>query len=82
MESSNTAFSVLQSAGPMPLRELNLRASGTPSEILEELQVLVQEGLVEVVNGRLPDAPDELSNEKSEVRLTRTGTRRALRAIA
>lgn len=64
------------------MRELNLRASGTPSEILEELQVLVQEGLVEVVNGRLPDAPDELSNEKSEVRLTRTGTRRALRAIA
>jgi hypothetical protein len=69
---------LLTSAGPLPLAELSMRSGGSPAWLLEELKLLVGQGLIEVEGG-IPDKAEDLRGDRRRVRLTIRGTRRAFR---
>ena len=79
---------ILQSTGPVALNELIMRTHAGQSpeelgELVEQLKVLVNAGLVTVSGLRLADSskmtPDDLTNSSDAiVEVSRAGLRRAL----
>jgi hypothetical protein len=67
---------LLTAAGSLPLAELVMRSRASPEPLLRELNLLVEQGLIEVEGG-LPNAAADLRTDRRRVRLTLRGTRRA-----
>jgi hypothetical protein len=70
---------LLRTTGGLPLAQLNMRASGTTEDVLGQLRALIQEGLVTVEGGDVPDTTAKLQSSDAFVKLTRSGTSRAFR---
>lgn len=70
---------VLQTAGALPLAQLNMRASGTAKDVLGELQALIKEGLVTIEGDKVPETEEQLRSSSALVKLTRAGTSRVFR---
>jgi hypothetical protein len=69
---------LLTAAGSLPLAELVMRSRASPEPLLRELNLLVEQGLIEV-DGGLPNTAADLRTDRRKVRLTLRGTRRAFR---
>jgi hypothetical protein len=70
---------LLRTAGALPLAQLNMRASGTTTDILGEPKAPIDEGLVTIESGQLPETEEQPRSSNAIVKLTRSGTSRAFR---
>lgn len=74
---------VLQSSGPIPLNELNMRSSETPEELVRQLEDKRKKGIV-IVTGPKKDDLATLSSEEvarsndTVVELSWSGLKRSL----
>jgi hypothetical protein len=72
-------ISLLRTAGALPLAQLNMRASGTAEEVRDQLEALLQEGLVTIDGRAVLPLTEDLPSSNAMVKLTTAGTRRAFR---
>jgi hypothetical protein len=69
-------LTTLTLSGALPLNELNVRTPGSAAELLQELTLLHQGGLVDF-DGQLPEMA-AIPADARQIRLTRAGLRKAL----
>lgn len=70
-----SVLGILKMSGALPLNELNLRSSGSPAQLTQELRRLMDAKLVDF-DGALPD-PEAVPSETKPVQLTLKGLRAA-----
>ena len=70
---------LFRTAGSLPLSQLTRRAKGSTQDVLGELNILVQEGLVRIEGNEVPQSEDQLRSSNAMASLTVTGTRRVFR---
>ena len=69
-------LNTLKTSGSLPVNELNVLTSGSPGDLVKELSVLHQGGLV-AFEGELP-APDRVEGASTVIRLTKAGLKESL----
>jgi DNA-binding Lrp family transcriptional regulator len=73
---------LLQSSGPIPLDELNMRVSETPVELVQKIEELRKRGVVAVTGPQSENlsnlTPEEIENSaETVVELSRSSLRRS-----
>ncbi len=71
-----SVLATLTMSGALPLNELNVRTPGSADDLLRELAMLHQGGLVDF-DGQLPETA-AIVQDARQIRLTRAGLRKAL----